>query len=75
MNTIAPYKPEILAACVKWYKSEQKIPFDDSKPHYKTRSATSRKNWRVFSELCKANGLEPISTSYQINGLSFNLPS
>lgn len=64
-----PYKSEIIAAFWKWDKSEKKIPAEEYLPHYKTRSAAARKNWKIFSGLCKDNSLNPVTVSHEINGL------
>lgn len=47
-----------------WQKAESKIPRYEYEKGYKSRQATARRLWRVFSDECKADGLKPVEVAW-----------
>ena len=58
--------PQILESYETWSKAEDNIPADERAKGYKYRKAIASKLWNEFADLCRANGLHPVTVSGEI---------
>ena len=65
--------PEIIQAHNKWKTAENKIPEKEYQKGYKSRLATARKLWRIFSDLCKVNDLKPVEVASSLSTKHFKI--
>lgn len=56
---VIPWK--IIKAHNVWKAAESKIPAHDYDKAYKSRTATAQRKWKIFSDLCIAQGLKPVT--------------
>jgi hypothetical protein len=58
--------PEIRKACEAWIKAETAAPEKQYDPGFIKGQANARRAWTRYSKLCRAAGLNPVSTVRQI---------
>ena len=58
---------EIIVAHSKFAKAQDRVPSSDFHKDFDRLNAIAKRHWAKFEELCKANGLKPLSVCSQLD--------